>query len=159
MPDTISLKEGKPAPDFCLFDKENKEVCLSVFKGKNVVLYFYPKDNTSACTQEAKSFSKNLETFAGLDAVVIGISPDSCESHKKFSEKNDLNIILLSDPDHRVLKEYGIWKLKKMYGREYMGVERSTFLLSKSGTISHIWRKVRVKGHTDDVMEKLKEIS
>ena len=133
----------------------NSEICLSVFKGKKIVLYFYPKDNTSTCTKEAVSFTENGNKIEKYNAVIIGISPDSCESHKKFSEKHNLSVILLSDPEHKVLDSYGVWKLKKMYGREYMGVERTTFLISETGKIEFIWRKVRVKGHVEEVLEKL----
>lgn len=146
------------AIDFCLPDENGKKVCLKDFKGKWIVLYFYPKDNTSGCTLEARDFSKHIEEFEKMNAVVIGISPDSIESHKKFKEKHDLKVILLSDESKEVLKNYGVWKLKKMYGRNYYGVERSTFILSPDGEIIYEWRKVRVKGHVEDVLEKLKEV-
>ena len=149
---------GKKAPGFCLPDENGREICLDDFKGKWVVLYFYPKDNTSGCTMEAKDFSSNMEKFEEMNAVVIGISPDSQESHKKFREKHGLNVILLSDESHEVMEKYGVWQLKKMYGREYYGVVRSTFLINPEGNIVHEWRKVRVKGHVDDVLRKLEEM-
>ncbi|HEC76076.1 MAG TPA: peroxiredoxin [Thermoplasmatales archaeon] len=144
--------------DFCLPDENGKEVCLEKFKGKWIVLYFYPKDNTSGCTKEAVNFSKNIKKFEEMGAYIIGISPDSTSSHKKFKEKHDLKIKLLSDEKKEVIKKYGVWRLKKMYGREYHGVERSTFLISPDGEIIYEWRKVRVNGHVEKVLEKLKEV-
>ena len=126
-------------------------------KDKWIVLYFYPKDNTSGCTLEAKDFTCALEEFEKLNAIVIGVSPDSIESHQKFIAKQSLNLTLLSDPDHDVLEKYGVWQLKKMYGREYYGVVRSTFLIDPEGKIEHIWPKVKVKGHVDDVKNVLIE--
>ena len=145
------------APDFCLPDENGKEICLHDFKEKWIVLYFYPKDNTTGCTKEAKDFTEYIEEFEKLNAVVIGISPDSMQSHKKFREKHGLKVLLLSDENKEVLKKYGVWQLKKMYGREYYGVVRSTFLINGEGNIVHEWRRVKVKGHVEEVLKKLKE--
>ena len=154
----FELKVGSDAPKFSLPDKDNKEVSLKDFKGKYVILYFYPKDNTPACTTEAIGFTGILSALQKLDAVVIGISPDSPESHTKFIEKKNLKIILLSDIDKKVIIEYGKWGLKKFRGKEYMGVIRSTFLIDPDGKIAHIWPKVSVKGHPEDVKRILKEL-
>ncbi len=149
---------GDVAPEFCLPDQDGKEVCLKDFRGKWVVLYFYPKDNTSGCTREAIDFTENLKDFEALDAVVLGVSKDSVKSHKNFREKHNLKITLLSDPEHRVIEAYGAWKLKKRYGREYFGTERSTFIIDPDGKIRYIWRNVKVKGHVEEVKNKLKEL-
>lgn len=139
-------------------DQNNKKVCLADFKGKWVVLYFYPKDNSKTCTLEAVTFTDNLKSLEELDAVVVGVSPDSVKSHKNFETNHSLAFTLLSDPDHVVLEKYGVWKLKKMYGREYMGVERSTFIINPDGYIEKEWRKVRIKGHIEDVKQSLAEL-
>ena len=152
------LSEGKEAPDFCLPDQDKREVCLSNFRGKWVVLYFYPKDNTSGCTREAQGFTEKLEEFEKLGAVILGISPDSPKSHRNFREKKNLRVTLLSDQEHRVLETYGAWQLKKMYGREYYGVVRSTYLIDPEGRIARIWPKVKVKGHVEEVLNTLKEL-
>ncbi len=152
------LKEGMKAPEFCLPDANEKTHCLKDFSGKWIVLYFYPKDNTSGCTKEAVGFTESRKQFEELNAVIIGISPDSPKSHAKFIDKHNLSILLLSDPEHKVLKEYGVWQKKKMYGREYMGVVRSTFIITPDGKIAAIWRKVKVKEHIDEVLEKFKVV-
>jgi len=154
----LHLKVGVEAPGFCLPDKDNKEVCLKDFKGKYVVLYFYPKDNTPGCTTEAIGFTGILPELQKLDGIVIGISPDSPESHAKFIKKKNLKVILLSDVDKKVLKAYGKWGKKKFLGKEYIGVTRSTFLLDPNGNIAHIWPKVSVKGHPEDVEKVIKEL-
>ena len=123
-----------------------KEFSLNDFKGQKVILYFYPKDNTSGCTQEACDFRNNINRLTSY-ATVIGVSPDSIKSHKSFKEKQSLNFILLSDPEHKLAEEFEVWKEKSMYGRKYMGIERSTFILDKNGKIEKEWRKVKVKGH------------
>jgi len=146
------------AINFCLPDEEGNEVCLDSYKGKWIILYFYPRDNTSGCTREAKDFSEHMEEFEKLNAVVIGISPDSPESHRKFKEKHSLKVKLLSDESHEVMEKYGVWQLKKLYGREYYGVVRSTFLISPDGKIVYEWKGVRVKGHVEEVLQKLKEM-
>jgi peroxiredoxin Q/BCP len=142
---------GKAAPPFCLPDVEGKEVCLEGFRGKWVVLYFYPRDNTPGCTLEAIQFSKALGEFASLGAQVIGVSTDSPESHVKFAEKHDLTVLLLSDPDHRVIGAYDAWKPKSFLGKEFLGTERDTFLIDPDGKIVEVWRKVSVKGHAEAV--------
>ncbi len=131
-----------------------KDFSLSDFKGKKVVLYFYPKDNTSGCTQEACDFRDNINRITNY-AEVIGVSPDSIKSHKSFKEKQGLNFILLSDSEHLLAEEFEVWKEKSMYGRKYMGIERSTFVIDKDGKIEKEWRKVKVKGHVDEVIEYL----
>ena len=133
-------------------DGNEKEYNLGDFKEK-IILYFYPKDNTSGCTQEACDFRDNINRLTKY-ATVIGVSPDSLSSHKKFKEKQSLNFILLSDPEHTLAEKYGVWKEKSMYGRKYMGIERSTFILN-NGEIEKEWRKVKVKGHVDEVIEYL----
>ncbi len=155
----MAVKEGEKAPDFCLPDQNDKEVCLKDYRGKWVVLYFYPKDNTSGCTKEAIGFTEMKKEFEKMGAIILGVSPDSTKSHRNFIEKKDLKITLLSDPEHKVLEAYGAWQLKKMYGREYYGVVRSTFLISPEGKIAFVWPKVKVAGHVENVLEKLKELS
>lgn len=150
------LEEGKKAPQFTLISGDNKKVALKDFLGKKVVLYFYPKDNTSGCTTEACDFRDTHPNFKKVNAVVLGVSPDSIESHQKFSEKLELPFQLLSDPDKKVLEKYGVWKEKSMYGRKYMGVERTTFIIDEKGKIQKIFPKVKVKGHVEKVLEELK---
>ncbi len=152
------IEVGKKAPDFCLPNQDGNEVCLKDLRGKWVVLYFYPKDNTPGCTTEAVDFTQALKDFEELDAVVLGVSPDSCESHRRFIEKKNLKITLLCDQDKEVLKKYGAWGIKKMYGKEYEGVIRTTVLIDPEGNVAYIWPKVRVKGHVEQVKKKLKEL-
>lgn len=151
------MEIGNAAPDFCLPDADEKDVCLSQFKGKWVVLYFYPKDNTPGCTTEAIDFTTLKEKFDKMNAVIVGISADSPRSHCNFRDKHQLTIILLSDPEKKVIQQYGVWQLKKQYGREYYGIVRSTFLIDPDGKIAEKWEKVRVKGHAEKVLETLKE--
>ena len=132
-----------------------KEYSLDDFKGQKVILYFYPKDNTSGCTQEACDFRDNINRLTNF-ATVIGVSPDSIKSHLKFKEKQSLNFILLSDPEHKLAETFNVWVEKSMYGRKYMGIERSTFVLDENLNIIKEWRKVKVKGHVDEVIEFLK---
>lgn len=146
---------GKKAALFCLPDAEGKSTCLDAFKGKWVVLYFYPKDNTPGCTIEAMQFNAALAKFADIGAQVIGISADSSESHQKFAEKHNLSILLLSDTDHTVLRAYDSWKPKTMFGREFLGIQRDTFLIDPEGTIVAVWRKVSPKGHAEEVKKVL----
>ena len=134
-----------------------KGFSLNDSKGQRVILYFYPKDNTSGCTQEACDFRDNINRLTNY-ATVIGVSSDSIKSHKSFKEKQSLNFILLSDPEHKLAEEFEVWKEKSMYGRKYMGIERSTFILDKNGKIEKEWRKVKVKGHVDEVIEYLSAI-
>ncbi len=152
------IKEGETAFSFCLPDADENQVCLNDFKGKWVVLYFYPKDNTSGCTLEAIDFSKKIETFENLNTVIVGVSPDSSKSHCNFRDQHDLKVKLLSDENHKVMEKYGVWIKKKMVGKEYFGVERSTFLIDPSGRIVFVWRKVSVPGHIETVLDKIKSI-
>ena len=149
------MEVGDKAYKFCLPDQNAQKICIDNFFGQWVVLYFYPRDNTSGCTLEAKNFSDNLGDFEDLNAIVIGISPDSVNSHHKFCRKNKLRIILLSDREKKVMRKYGAWQKKKLYGREHFGVVRSTFLINPGGNIVHKWEKVRVKGHVEEVKEIL----
>ncbi|MBY0561788.1 peroxiredoxin [Hyphomicrobium sp.] len=153
------IEDGKKAPDFSLPDDNGGEVRLSKLKGRLVVLYFYPKDDTSGCTQEAKDFSCLAEEFAAAGADVIGISPDSAKSHQKFKTKHDLSVRLAADEQKETATAYGVWVEKSMYGRKYMGVERSTFLIDKSGKLLRSWRKVRVPGHAEEVLEVVKALN
>lgn len=151
--------EGSKAPDFCLPSDDGNQICLKDFRGKWVVLYFYPKDNTSGCTREALDFTSRLNDFMKLGAVVIGVSPDPVESHKKFRMKHSLKVILLSDEEHKVLEMYGVWGKKKRYGKEYYGVIRSTFLIDPQGIVRKVWRNVRVAGHVDQVLQTLEDLA
>lgn len=153
------FEEGMKAPTFCLKDGNSKERCLEEFSGKWVVLYFYPQDNTSGCTLEAIEFSALEEEFHRLGAVVIGISPDTCESHARFIGEHNLTVILLSDPEKKVLEPYGAWGIKKMYGKESMGVVRSTVLISPDGKVAKTWNNVKAAGHAAKVLDSLKELS
>ena len=135
-------------------DGIEKEYSLDDFKGQKVILYFYPKDNTSGCTQEACDFRDNINRLTSF-ATVIGVSPDSIKSHLKFKEKQSLNFILLSDPEHKLADTFNVWVEKSMYGRKYMGIERSTFVLDENLNIIKEWRKVKVKGHVDEVIDYL----
>ena len=135
-------------------DSIEKEYSLNDFKGQKVILYFYPKDNTSGCTQEACDFRDNINRLTSF-ATVIGVSPDSIKSHLKFKEKQILNFILLSDPEHKLAEAFNVWVEKSMYGRKYMGIERSTFVLDENLNIIKEWRKVKVKGHVDEVIDYL----
>lgn len=135
-------------------DGNEKEFTLSEFNGQKIVLYFYPKDNTSGCTQEACDFRDNMNRLA-THAVVIGVSPDNLKSHKKFKENNELNFILLSDSEHKLSEFFGAWGEKSMYGRKYMGIIRSTFFISPTGIVEKAWTKVKVKGHVDEVLKAI----
>ena len=154
----MSIEINKLAPDFKLMGSDGKEHSLSNYKGKNIVLYFYPKDNTAGCTTEACDFRDNIQSFHDLNAIILGVSRDSLASHDKFITKLSLPFVLLSDPDETVCKLYDVIKEKNMYGKKYMGVERSTFLINKEGILIEEFRKVRVKGHIEKVLDKLKEI-
>lgn len=155
----MSIEINKLAPDFKLMDSDGKEHSLSDYKGKNIVLYFYPKNNTAGCTTEACDFRDNIQNFHDLNAIILGVSRDSLASHDKFITKLSLPFVLLSDPDETVCKLYDVIKEKNMYGKKYMGVERSTFLINKEGILIEEFRKVRVKGHIEKVLDKLKEIN
>ncbi|MCX6137307.1 MAG: thioredoxin-dependent thiol peroxidase [Ignavibacteriales bacterium] len=150
-----TLKVGTKAPAFTLPAQDGKTYSLKDFKGKKIVLYFYPKDNTSGCTREACDFRDNLSAFKKKGAVVIGMSSDSASSHKKFSEKHELTFTLLSDEDKAILTAYGVWKEKSMYGRKYMGIERTTVVIDEKGIVTHIYPKVKVTGHIDEILSVL----
>jgi thioredoxin-dependent peroxiredoxin len=149
------VKEGDPAPDFELQADDGSRVSLRGLRGRPVVLYFYPKDDTSGCTTEACEFRDALPRFEVEDAVVLGVSPDPVESHRMFKEKYDLNFPLLADVDHEVAEAFGVWKEKSMFGNRYWGVERSTFLIDEEGVIRKAWRRVRPKGHAEKVAAEL----
>ena len=153
------IKTGAKAPQLKLPDGMENQVSLDDYRGRWVVLYFYPKDNTPGCTTEALDFSARKSEFDSLNAEILGVSPDSTKSHCGFSEKHGLSITLLSDADKKVLEAYGVWQKKQQYGREYMGVVRTTYLIDPSGKLAHVWNKVKVEGHADKVLEKLKELS
>ena len=152
------LNVGDAVPDFCLPNQDEEEICFRDIKGKWIVLYFYPKDNTPGCTTEALEFTEALPDFEGLNALVLGVSPDSPKKHRNFIEKKGLKITLLADEEKEVCQLFGVWQLKKNYGREYMGVVRSTFIIDPDGKIAAKWEKVRVKGHVEAVKEKLAEL-
>lgn len=153
----MTLEIGQKAPDMKLPSSNGEEVSLADFKGKNIVLYFYPKDMTPGCTTEACDFRDHHEQFTELDAVIIGVSPDPVERHHKFIEKHGLPFILLADEEHKLAEAYGVWKLKKNFGKEYMGIERSTFIIDRDGNLVKEWRKVRVKGHVEEALTYIKE--
>ena len=149
------LEAGAQAPEFKLANKDGKNIGLKDFAGQWVILYFYPKDNTSGCTKEAIAFSGLQKEFKDKNAVILGISPDSEKSHQRFAEKHDLRVELLSDPDHTVCEAFGVWQLKKMCGRESMGVVRSTFIINPEGSIEKSWTKVKVDNHAENVYQSL----
>lgn len=153
-----SIDIGKKAPDFSLPDQDDQRVKLGDYKGKWVVLYFYPKDDTPGCTTEACDFTAGIKGFERVDAVVLGCSPDAPEKHRKFIEKYKLKIRLLSDPDHDVLEKYGAWGEKNMYGKITMGVIRSTVIIDPQGKVAFHWPKVKAEGHAAAVKEKLDEL-
>ncbi len=152
------LEIGDKVPDFCLPNQDEEEICFRDIKGRWIVLYFYPKDNTPGCTTEACEFTEALPDFSALNAIVLGVSPDSPKKHRNFIEKKELGITLLADEDKELCKLFGVWQLKKNFGKEYMGVVRSTFLIDPDGKIAYKWEKVRVKGHVQAVKEKLQEL-
>ena len=153
------VEEGKKAPAIKLKNHDGKTVSLNDFQDQNIVLYFYPKDDTSGCTKEACNFRDEFPKFGNLNAVILGVSPDSVESHKKFAEKFNLPFDLLSDDNKEVVNKYDVWKEKSMYGRKYMGVVRLTFIIDKNKVIRKIFSKVKVTDHNKEVMEALKEIN
>jgi peroxiredoxin Q/BCP len=151
-------EDGEKAPDFELPDADGKRVRLSSLKGRPVVVYFYPKDDTSGCTAEAKDFTCLIDAFKATGAEVIGISPDSAQSHAKFAKKHGLGVRLLADEAKEAAQAYGVWVEKTMYGRKYMGVERATFLVNAAGNIAKCWRKVSVPGHAEVVLDAVREL-
>lgn len=153
----MTLEVGQVAPNFSLKASNGEEVSLSHYKGKNIVLYFYPKDMTPGCTTQACDFRDKHEQFGDVNAVIIGISPDPIERHHKFIEKHGLPFVLLADEENEAANLYGVWKLKKNFGKEYMGIERSTFIIDTEGKLVKEWRKVKVKGHVEEALSYIKE--
>jgi len=146
-------------PEFSLKDDDDNQISSKDFIGKWLVLYFYPRDNTAGCTKEAVDFSTYIEDFKKYNCQIVGISPDTVKKHKNFKEKNNLRVTLLSDPEHSILEKFGVWQLKKNYGKENWGVIRSTLLIDPDGTIKKVWENVKVKDHVTEVLENLKELS
>jgi peroxiredoxin Q/BCP len=153
------LEPGTPAPGFTLSSDSGKKIKLTQFQGQPIVLYFYPKDDTPGCTKEACNFRDAQSQLAKTQAVVLGISPDSVESHARFRDKFELNFPLLADTDHSVAEAYGAWREKNMYGKKSMGIQRSTYLIDASGKIARVWKKVSVDGHDEQVLAALQELS
>ncbi|MEA3418453.1 MAG: thioredoxin-dependent thiol peroxidase [Campylobacterota bacterium] len=152
------LEIGETVPDFCLPNQDEEEICFRDVRGRWIILYFYPKDNTPGCTTEACDFTTALPDFEGLNAIILGVSPDSPKKHRNFIEKKELKITLLADEEKELCKAFGVWQLKKNYGREYMGVVRSTYIIDPDGNIAAKWEKVKVKGHVDEVKSRLEEL-
>jgi len=152
------IEVGQTAPDFVLPSDRDEEIQLSRFRGSPVVLYFYPKDDTPGCTREACSFRDLKQEMEKLGAVVLGVSPDTVESHKKFREKYNLNFPLLADVDHAVAEAYGAWREKVRFGKKSMGIQRSTFLIDAEGVVKKVWKNVQVDGHDAQVLEALREL-
>lgn len=152
----MTIEVGQQVPDIELLGDNGEKVKLSDFKGKHIVLYFYPKDMTPGCTTEACDFRDRHQSFEELDAVIMGVSPDGQDKHQKFKEKHDLPFLLLVDDEQKLSEAFGVWKLKKNFGKEYMGIERSTFLINKEGKLVKEWRKVKVKDHVEEALEELK---
>lgn len=148
--------EGEEAPGFELPTDQGETVSLEDFRGRKVVLYFYPKDDTPGCTKEACQFQERAPRFEELDTVVLGVSPDSVESHRKFREKYDLEFPLLADENHEVAEAYGVWKEKSMFGKKFWGVERTTFLIGEDGRIERVWKRVKADGHAAEVADVLR---
>lgn len=153
----MTVEVGQVVEDFILPNQDGENVSLSDFRGKNVVLYFYPKDMTPGCTTQACDFRDHHESFKDQNTVIIGISPDPVERHQKFIAKHDLPFTLLADEDHKIAEAFGVWKLKKNFGREYYGIERSTFIIDEDGVLRKEFRKVRVKGHVEQALEYIRD--
>lgn len=149
------IEIGNKAPNFKLASSTGETLSLDSFKGKNILIYFYPKDLTPGCTKQALGFTEFADEFDKKNTVVLGISPDNLASHEKFIKKHNLNVILLADENKQAIESFGVWKEKKMYGRTFMGVERSTFLVDRTGTVKAIWRKVKIAKHIQEVLEEL----
>lgn len=154
-----TIEVGEKAPSFTLVDQDENKVRLADLKGEWVVVYFYPKDDTPGCTTEACEFTSALSDFEGLGAKVLGVSPDSPESHRKFRDKHDLTVTLLSDPKHQMMERYGAWGEKNMYGKIKEGVIRSTVLIDPKGKVAHHWKRVKAAGHAQKVREKIEALS
>ncbi|QFR48481.1 thioredoxin-dependent thiol peroxidase [Sulfurimonas lithotrophica] len=152
------LKIDEKMPEFCLPNQDDVEICSRDLKGKWMVLYFYPKDNTPGCTTEACEFTQALPDFSDLDAIILGVSADSTKKHRNFIEKKDLGITLLSDEDTSMMQKFGVWQLKKNYGKEYMGIVRSTYIINPEGIVKAVFENVRVKDHVAKVKEELKAL-
>ena len=155
----ITLKKGDTAPEFSAINQDGKMINLTDYKGKKVVLYFYPKDNTSGCTQEGIDFSENYNKFKKLNTEIFGISRDNLKSHNNFKEKYGFKFDLISDTEENICNSFSVIKEKSMYGKKYMGVERSTFIIDSHGSLIQEWRKVKVKGHVDEVLKYIKELN
>ncbi|MEJ8767157.1 MULTISPECIES: thioredoxin-dependent thiol peroxidase [unclassified Oceanobacillus] len=153
----MTVELGKEVNNFTIQNQSGEEISLSDYRGKYVILYFYPKDMTPGCTTQACDFRDNHEKFSELDAAILGVSPDPVERHQKFIEKHDLPFELLADENHELAKAFDVWKLKKNFGREYYGVERSTFIIDKEGKLLKEYRKVRVKGHVEEALKYLRD--
>jgi peroxiredoxin Q/BCP len=154
----MTVEAGSSAPDFTATTDGGGTLTLSALRGKNVIIYFYPKDDTPGCTKEACAFQESLPNFTGADAVIVGVSKDSGSSHDKFKQKYGLQFPLIADQDGKICEAFGVWVEKLNYGKKYMGIERSTFLIDKKGIIRKVWRKVKVDGHAAKVLEALKEL-
>ena len=152
------LEIGTKAPEFCLPNQDDVEICLRDLKGKWIVLYFYPRDNTPGCTTEACDFTEAVPYFEDLNAVILGVSADSTQKHRNFIAKKELDITLLSDESTDMMQEYGVWQLKKNYGKEYMGIVRSTYIIDPDAIIKEVWTKVRVKEHVNKIKEELEKL-
>lgn len=151
------IEIGNKAPNFKLASSNGETISLNSFKGKNILIYFYPKDATPGCTKQAIGFTEHANEFEKRNTIVLGISPDNLASHEKFIKKHNLNVILLADEEKQAIESYGVWKEKKMYGRTFMGVERSTFLVDRTGTVKAIWRKVKVAKHIQEVLDEIEK--
>lgn len=154
----MALTVGQTAPEFTALDQDRRTISLADYRGTWVVLYFYPKDNTSGCTREACAFRDAIEELTSAGAVVIGVSPDSVRSHRTFADKHSLPFRLVADTDHQIAEQYGVWKEKKLYGRTYWGIERTTFIIDPDGRISAIFPNVKVDGHVEDVITTLRSL-
>ncbi len=152
------IKVEDKAPEFCLANQDDIEICMRDLKGKWIVLYFYPRDNTPGCTTEACEFTQEVSNFSDLDAIIIGVSADSTKKHRNFIEKHNLGITLLSDESTQMMQEYGVWQMKKNYGKEYMGIVRTTLMINPEGIVKAVFEKVRVKDHVSKVKETLEEL-
>ena len=152
------VEVGDLAPDFSAPNNGGGNSALKHYRGRNLILYFYPKDGTPGCTSEASGFRDHLETFNGLNTSIIGVSRDSLKRHINFSKKNQLNFPLISDADGKICEKYGVWQQKQNYGRSYMGIVRSTFLINSEGSVAEVWKNVRIKGHIEAVIEAVKKI-